>query len=67
MKVCQIIGGEITKVAGLEKHIIDLSNNLVNLCDTYVIAHKSYKKYFDTKVNFIELDLKKVGITFLSI
>ncbi len=57
MKVCLIIGGRLKKLAGLEKHFIELTIGLSKFFDISVIAHESYRKYFPDDINFITLDL----------
>ena len=55
-----IIGGKFQKLAGLEKHFIELSKGLAKNLNLTVIAHKSYKNFFtENYINFIELNLSK--------
>ena len=56
MKICQIMAG--TGMGGLEKHTFELSNTLVKKGHhVSVIAHSEFENEFDSKINFIPLDL----------
>lgn len=59
MKVCQVIGSDLKKLAGLEKHFIEICNNLSKNVQLSIIAHKSYKKHLNENINFIEIDMTK--------
>lgn len=60
MKVCLIIAGKLEKLAGLEKHFIELVNGLSESIDVTVISHDTYSIHFLNKsINFIPLDLSK--------
>lgn len=57
MKICQVLAGN--EDGGLEKHTIELSNQLTNRgYNISVIAHKDFAPHF-CNVNFIPLDLSK--------
>ena len=58
VKICQIMAG--TGKGGLEKHTFELSNNLVNKgYKVSVIANAEHKNEFDTRIEFIPINLKK--------
>lgn len=57
MNICLVIGGKLTKLAGLEKHFIELANLLSNKINVSVVAHKSYYSHLSNNINFIPLDL----------
>lgn len=56
MKVCQIMAGD--EEGGLENHVVELSNGLVDHVDeVVVIAHEKYRERFRPEVRFLALDL----------
>lgn len=57
MKVMQIMGG--SGEGGLEKHVVELSNEMSKHCDVVVVAHEKYKDRFVDDVEFVPLDLSK--------
>lgn len=58
MKVCLIMAGD--EEGGLEKHLVELSNGIVELIDELiVIAHEKYRKRFLPNILFIPLDLSR--------
>jgi len=57
VKICQVLAGD--EEGGLEKHFVELCNELVKYDEVYVIAHQKYKTRFDSKVKFISMDLSK--------
>lgn len=58
MKICEIMAG--TGMGGLEKHTFELSNTLAKKgYHVSVIAHPEFENKFDSKINFIPLDLTK--------
>lgn len=59
IKVCQIIGGNVDTITGLEKHFIDLCNNLDGLVDLYVIAHPSYLPHLKKTIHFYSVDMTR--------
>jgi glycosyltransferase involved in cell wall biosynthesis len=66
MSICIIIAGKFEKLAGLEKHFIELVKGLCNKVNISVIAHSSYSSQFkDSKVNFTALNLNTSRHNFL--
>jgi glycosyltransferase involved in cell wall biosynthesis len=58
MNICIIIAGKFKKLAGLEKHFIELSIGLSKFINVSVVAHKSYESSFhNTNVDFLEFNL----------
>jgi glycosyltransferase involved in cell wall biosynthesis len=53
----QIMGGD--GEGGLEKHVVDLSNEMSKHADVIVVAHEKYQDRFDQHVEFVALDLSK--------
>jgi glycosyltransferase involved in cell wall biosynthesis len=55
--VCQVLAGD--EEGGLEKHVVELSNCLVENYHVVVIAHEKYRGRFDKKISFMGLNLAK--------
>ena len=54
MKVALFISNGVDKVAGLEKHFIELANGICDKVDLTIIAHHSYHKYMNDKIKCID-------------
>ena len=57
MKICQVVAS--WEQGGLEKHVIELSNELSKQYQVFVIAHPLMKDKFVETVNFVELDFSQ--------
>ncbi|SFV69519.1 Poly(glycerol-phosphate) alpha-glucosyltransferase [hydrothermal vent metagenome] len=57
MRIVQFLHGN--KIGGMEKFCIDLSNALSHEHDVLLLADKTFKKYVETSVQFVELDIEK--------
>lgn len=57
MIICQVLAGN--EEGGLEKHVAELCNRLINFHEIHIIAHEKYKNRLDSKINFHALDLSK--------
>lgn len=56
MKICQVMAGD--EEGGLENHVVELSNALVDRIDhLVVIAHEKYRDRFRPEIRFLPLDL----------
>jgi glycosyltransferase involved in cell wall biosynthesis len=57
MRIVQFLHGN--EIGGMEKFCIDLSNALSHEHDVLLLADKTFKKYIDKNVQFVELDIEK--------
>lgn len=59
MKICQVLGGNIKQIGGLEHHVLAISAELVKTHDVALIAHPAIEKSLPEGVTFFPLDLSK--------
>jgi len=57
VKICQVLGGN--EEGGLEKHFVELCNQLTWYEEVHVIAHEKYRTRFDQSIVFHAVDLSK--------
>lgn len=57
MHICQIVAS--WEHGGLEKHVIELSNELSKNHQVTVVAHPLMKRYFENTINFMPVDFSR--------
>ena len=60
MNICQVLGGDIKQIGGLEQHVLDISRGLLAKSHKVsLIAHHDIEKFLPAGVNFYPLDLSR--------